>query len=97
MKAYQINCSNIPSKHNLHTKGERVDAEGNYSATWKTVSLGTATRVWAVSVPELKGKSGAYLEDMSMSCPQTEHARDPNAAEKLWSVSEKVYVEGLQK
>ncbi|RUP51168.1 oxidoreductase, partial [Jimgerdemannia flammicorona] len=65
-----------------------ADAEGNYGPQLKTVPQGTATQVWALLAPELKGKGGEYLEDVSVSCPKTEQARDPNAAERLWSVSE---------
>ncbi|RUP47318.1 oxidoreductase, partial [Jimgerdemannia flammicorona] len=66
-----------------------VDAEGNLDPTvWKTVPKGAATQIWAISAPELKGKGGVYLEDVRVSSPTTEKAKDPKAAERLWSISE---------
>lgn len=46
----------------------------NHAASWlllrlQTPSQGAATAVWAAVAPELKGQSGAYLEDCRVSKP----------------------------
>jgi NAD(P)-dependent dehydrogenase (short-subunit alcohol dehydrogenase family) len=63
---------------------------------FKTVASGAATSVWAATAPELEGRSGLYLEDCHIAEPAAEGADggyhpwalDPEAAERLWSVSE---------
>lgn len=64
---------------------------------FKEIPAGAATSVWAATAPELGGKGSLYLEDCNLSAPVgTEgvttgylpHALDPEAAERLWRVSE---------
>ncbi|WP_176593333.1 SDR family NAD(P)-dependent oxidoreductase [Sphingobium sp. EM0848] len=64
----------------------------------KTVEQGASTSVWAATAPELEGKGGLYLEN----CAEAEvfvrgmprgtgvmpYARDPDAARRLWALSE---------
>lgn len=63
----------------------------------KTVPQGAATTVWAATAPELEGKGGIYLEDCQIAprCSGAledpgvmDYAVDPEAAERLWSLSE---------
>lgn len=65
--------------------------------TWKTVPAGAATSVWAATAPELAGRGGLYLEDCHVAPERTSEdqeggyepwARDPQAATRLWTVSE---------
>jgi NAD(P)-dependent dehydrogenase (short-subunit alcohol dehydrogenase family) len=66
---------------------------------YKTLEQGAATSVWAAVAPELAGVSGKYLEDCQLGQPDdtpmslagyASHALDPQAAEQLWTLSEKL-------
>ena len=71
---------------------------------FKTVASGAATSVWAATAPELEGKSGIYLEDCHIGLPASETddggfsewAVDPDAAERLWSMSEDLVGEKIR-
>jgi NAD(P)-dependent dehydrogenase (short-subunit alcohol dehydrogenase family) len=65
---------------------------------WKTVPCGAATSVYAATAPELEGRGGLYLEDCQVSSPRESDeaevgyeawAMDPEAAARLWEVSER--------
>lgn len=66
----------------------------------KSVEAGAATSVWAATAPELDGHGGLYLEDCAQAVPFTKdlprgkgvmpHALDPEAARRLWDLSEKM-------
>lgn len=65
---------------------------------FKTVEQGAATTVWAATSPKLAGLGGVYCEDCDVAAPTDAsiespsgimaHARDPEAAARLWEVSE---------
>jgi NAD(P)-dependent dehydrogenase (short-subunit alcohol dehydrogenase family) len=55
----------------------------------KSVTAGAATSVWAATVPELDAHGGAYLEDCRVS-EALPHATDPDAAERLWTLTEQL-------
>jgi NAD(P)-dependent dehydrogenase (short-subunit alcohol dehydrogenase family) len=64
---------------------------------FKTVEAGAATSVWAATAPELEGQGGLYLEDCHVAGLRTGDdavegyrpwAVDPEAAERLWQLSE---------
>jgi NAD(P)-dependent dehydrogenase (short-subunit alcohol dehydrogenase family) len=64
--------------------------------TYKSVEQGAATSVWAATAPELEGQGGLYLADCGIpAAPEAggkgavAHARDADAAARLWAVSEK--------
>lgn len=66
---------------------------------YKTLEQGAATSVWAAVAPELANVSGRYLEDCQLGVPDdtpmslagyASHALDPQAAEQLWTLSEKL-------
>jgi NAD(P)-dependent dehydrogenase (short-subunit alcohol dehydrogenase family) len=68
---------------------------GNF--VWKSVPAGAATSVWAATAPELEGRGGIYLEDCHVARARRSDdddegheswAVDPEAAARLWSVSE---------
>jgi NAD(P)-dependent dehydrogenase (short-subunit alcohol dehydrogenase family) len=56
----------------------------------KPIPAGAATSVWAAVAPELEGKGGAYLEDCEISDEDAEWTRDPDAAARLWKLSEEL-------
>ena len=74
-----------------------MDADGNVRDGFKTPSQGASTSVWAAVGPELEGIGGLYLENCGQAAPFDKanpfvgvmpHALDPEAAERLWAVSE---------
>lgn len=48
---------------------------------------GAATSVYAATAPELRGQSGAYLQDCHVAQPSSQ-AQDAELAQKLWTVTE---------
>lgn len=82
----------------LDADGNRIDRPG---PQWKTIEQGAATTVWASVAPELEGVGGAYLDDCAIAKPWTgdgelpfgfyaQYALDPDHAERLWALSEKL-------
>ena len=74
-----------------------LDDEGKPIEGFKTPEQGASTSVWAAVGEELEGVGGLYLEDCAEAPPWSpehphrgvmEHAQDPEAAERLWIVSE---------
>jgi len=70
-------------------------------AMFKTPSQGATTTLWAATSPMLAGKGGVYCEDCdiaALSDPAEpvryrfveRHAVDPDAAERLWTLSERL-------
>jgi NAD(P)-dependent dehydrogenase (short-subunit alcohol dehydrogenase family) len=53
------------------------------------VDVGAATSVWAATAPELDDQGGAYLADCAVAVPSA-YAVDPDAARRLWSLSEEL-------
>ncbi len=65
---------------------------------FKTPEQGASTSVWAAIGPELEGVGGLYLENCAQAGPWTRaapyegvmpYALDPEAADRLWGLSEK--------
>jgi NAD(P)-dependent dehydrogenase (short-subunit alcohol dehydrogenase family) len=54
----------------------------------KTVEQGAATTVWAATAPELDTEGGTYLADCQVSEDHAPWALDPEAAARLWTLSE---------
>ena len=76
---------------------ERSGGTGRLS--FKSVEEGAATTVWAATAPELAEHGGAYLEDCHVAEPVDDAdathgvrawARDPEAAARLWDLSERL-------
>ncbi|WP_243773716.1 SDR family NAD(P)-dependent oxidoreductase [Actinomadura barringtoniae] len=80
-----------------------ADADGNRITPqgWKTVEQGAATTIWAAVAPELEGVGGHYLDDCAIATPWTADDQppfghylarilDPERAERLWTLSEKL-------
>jgi len=78
----------------LQSRAKERSSQG--MASWKTPEQGAATQCWAATAPELVGRGGLYLEDCQISgtTPPTGSvgaeawALDPEAARRLWAVSE---------
>ncbi len=76
-----------------------LDEDGNPREGFKTPAGGAATATWAATAPELAGKGGVYCEDCAIAAPFSEdqpfmgvngYAQDPEAAARLWKVSEEM-------
>ena len=72
--------------------------------SFKSVEAGAATSVWAATAPELDGRGGLYCEDCGVAAPKENdeslkgyapHAVDPDAARKLWALSQEWVDEGF--
>ncbi len=55
---------------------------------FKSVPEGAATTVWAATAAELASRGGTYLADCQVSTEYAPWAVDPDAARRLWSLSE---------
>jgi NAD(P)-dependent dehydrogenase (short-subunit alcohol dehydrogenase family) len=66
-----------------------ADAPGGPIAQ-KSIEAGAATSVWAAVAPDLDGHGGAYLADCALSHDLAPWAGDPDAAERLWRMSEEL-------
>jgi len=70
---------------------------------FKSIPAGAATSVWAATSAELEGRGGLYLEDCHVAAPETAgaadgytaYALDPDAAERLWEMSESLVGESF--
>jgi NAD(P)-dependent dehydrogenase (short-subunit alcohol dehydrogenase family) len=76
-----------------------MDEAGNVNDRFKSTEQGAATSVWAALGDELEGVGGLYLENCNQALPWTQdtpfegvmpHAVDPDAADRLWAVSEEI-------
>ncbi len=107
VEAYSVHPGAIMTDLGRHMEREDLDMMNESvpggSLPTKTVEQGAATQVYAATAPELEGKGGAYLADcqiMTVNDESTElhslcsFAVDPEAAQKLWTVSEEFV--GLQ-
>lgn len=75
------------------------DDQGKPLAIFKSVHGGAGTAVWAATSALLDGHGGEYLEDCNVAKLSSDgerisgvnaHAIDPDAAEQLWSLSERL-------
>jgi NAD(P)-dependent dehydrogenase (short-subunit alcohol dehydrogenase family) len=76
------------------------DKDGNVNPAFKSVEQGAATSVWAATSPQLAGEGGVYCEDCDVAALWHEgaplhagvhaHAINPDAARKLWTMSERM-------
>ncbi len=80
-------------------KGLMDDSGGRSAPAFKSVEAGAATSVFAATSPSLADWGGAYLEDCGVARPPGEvegaigvlpHAQDPEAAARLWALSERL-------
>ena len=77
-----------------------IDENGNVDERFKTPSQGAATSVWCATNAQLDGQGGVYCEDcdiaQAVSADSQEWrgvrpwAIDPDIADKLWALSERM-------
>jgi NAD(P)-dependent dehydrogenase (short-subunit alcohol dehydrogenase family) len=103
--AYAIHPGVIPTDLARHLEPadytmmrQRAAARGG-ELKLKSVAAGAATSVYAATAPELEGRGGLYLEDChvadvddreSAGSGVRSYAVDPDAAKRLWSLSEEM-------
>lgn len=74
----------------------RAESGGGTTPSWKNTEQGAATSVLVATSPLLDGIGGRYFEDCQEAGPNqpgtrtgyAPYARDPEAADRLWQVSE---------
>jgi hypothetical protein len=57
---------------------------------YKSIPAGAATTVYAATAPELDGQGGVYLADCAVTDEHAPWALDPDSADRLWSLSERL-------
>lgn len=111
VRAFALHPGMIQTQLGRHMSAEDVELmrararqrEARGQTARKTIPEGAATQLWAASAPELDGRGGLYLEDCQVSgtepCPGgigcQPYALDPEAAARLWSVSETLLGQGF--
>ena len=88
------------SRHMMKEDWEMLRSRAASGAfTLKTVAAGAATSVYAATAPELEGRGGFYLhdcqiadvnDDETVSGGVRSYAIDPDAAKRLWGISEEM-------
>lgn len=79
-------------------EAERTASVERFSPQLKTAEQGAATSVWCATSPQLAGLGGVYCENADIACDAAADspditgvrpwATDPQAADKLWALSE---------
>ena len=102
-RAFAIHPGAIVTELGRHLQAEDLAMLKARSAggkmEFKSVEAGAATQVFAATAPELDGQGGLYLEDCHIaeiyegdnSQGVRSYALDPESAERLWSLSKKVF------
>ncbi|NNC72637.1 MAG: SDR family NAD(P)-dependent oxidoreductase [Sphingomonadaceae bacterium] len=103
--AYAVHPGGIQTNLGRHLAQEdiamllkRMEENAGESVAFKTVEAGAATTCFAATAPEIEGQGGVYLEDCHVAEVDDEdptgsvksYAVDPDNAEKLWTLSEKM-------
>lgn len=92
------------SRHMDREDFERIRQRSGGRLQLKSVEAGAATSVWAATAPELEGRGGLYLEDCHVAAVDDDpearegvrsYAVDPDAAQRLWALSEELVGERL--
>lgn len=104
INAYAVHPGGIQTNLGRHMTEKMVEdlmariTKSDSSYTWKTIPQGAATSCWAATAPELEGKGGVYCEDchvaevddQSSASGVRSYALDPQAADRLWDLSEEL-------
>lgn len=101
VRSFAVHPGMIPTDLARHLTRESIlqirDRAKGSGETPKVLEAGAATEVWAATAPELDGLGGLYLADCGIASPDVEgarghapHATDPEAAARLWTVSEQL-------
>lgn len=87
------------SRHMQQDDYEHIRARSGGQLKLKKVEAGAATSVYAATAPELEGRGGLYLEDCHVAAVNDDpearegvrsYAVDPEAAKRLWTISEEL-------
>ena len=103
VRANAVHPGAIVTELGRHLSAEDIAAlqarsPGGQGFRWKEIPAGAATSVWAATAPELEDRGGLYLEDCGIATAKTSrdqltgyepYALDPDAAVRLWTVSER--------
>ncbi len=105
VQAFSVHPGGIHTELGRHMTPEVIQtlmarvADSGREFAWKTIPQGAATSVWAATAAELDGHGGAYLEDCgvaeitddeSANTGVRAYAVDADAANKLWTLSERL-------
>lgn len=101
LHAYAVHPGAIMTELGRHLQAEDIAYLQTRSRgmQFKSVEQGAATSCFAATAPELAGRGGLYLEDCHVAAvddsPEApegvkSYALDPEQAERLWSVSERL-------
>ena len=85
----QTELSRYMTPEDLTGMLERMKAMGREMPPYKTPEGGAATSLWAATAPELENIGGVYLEDCHVSQAMP-YATDPEAAVRLWALTEEL-------
>jgi len=92
--AYAVHPGRIPTelgrymtRDDFGALSARAEAGGGLPPK-KTIPQGAATTVYAATAPDLPG--GTYLADCAVTAEHAPWARDPDAAARLWALSEEL-------
>lgn len=102
--SYAVHPGGIQTNLGRHMTEKMVEdlmariTKSDSSYAWKTIPQGAATSCWAATAPELEGKGGVYCEDCHVAELDDEssaggvrsYALDPDAARRLWTISEEM-------
>ncbi|MFN3990485.1 MAG: SDR family NAD(P)-dependent oxidoreductase [Erythrobacter sp.] len=102
--AYAVHPGGINTNLGRHLTPEMAAAlmarvtQSDSGFQWKTIPQGAATSCWAATAPELEGHGGVYCEDchvaevddISAHRGVRSYALDPDAAARLWRISEEL-------
>lgn len=105
LKAYSVHPGGIATDLQRDLDMEEMRAMGWFDENdqphpmFKTPQQGASTTLWAATSPLLEDRGGVYCEDCNIADPNPPegaftgvlpHARDPQAAQKLWALSEEI-------
>jgi len=104
VRAFSVHPGMIVTELGRHLDRADIEAlqararQAGQTAGMKSIPAGAATTVWAATSSELEDRGGLYLEDCRIAEPEAPgvsggycaHAVDPEAAERLWSLSEEL-------
>ena len=99
----QTNLGRHLTEEDIAMLMKRIEENAGESVAFKSVEAGAATTCYAATAPEIAGKGGVYLEDCHVADVNDDdptgsvksYAVDPDNAEKLWALSEKMVGESF--
>ncbi|KXS19833.1 oxidoreductase [Gonapodya prolifera JEL478] len=93
VSAFSVHPGGIMTGLQVHMPKEEFEAygwvrpDGTLHPSFKTVSQGASTSIYAALARELEGKGGSYLEDCHVSETQPPERNNEADAKRLWQVT----------